>query len=269
MKKIALVLCAIMTFSCMNSVFAATVTDKTTESRNGVETFTDTNTAADMPSFRAGDTLKFDVSDLNVGTQLTIISYKVSDSTISNSTVQYIDQRTIDESTDTVSYKVRDIDDGIYCVSVKDGDSDAYTLYYKVGTPKFNVIKGKDEDSGAETNYYVKLEKEGSNGNIYSIGYLAAATFKTTELSAEDYGINGFGFKYSLDGTDVDAKPVKAQNDYWKEQVNSWIQTQEVNGEYSFYYMNTINNVPVSDIDNITAKATMYDSDGSTVTVEQ
>lgn len=264
MKKIALVLCTVMTFSCMNSVFAATTSTDAADSRNDTTIFTE-NKNGDMPSFRAGDTLSFDVSNLATGTQLTVISYKVNGE-IGNNTVQYIDQRTIDEAQDTVKYKIRDIEDGIYCVSVKDGnDNAAYTLYYKVGTPKYKVVNGNDD----VTNYYVKVSKETDDGTVYSVGYLGKAHFKTAELAFEDYGINGFGFKYSMDGyKDIDAAPTSAQTAELKKQLGEWIEKYEGTGEFDFYYINTISNVPDTDVDSITAKATMYDSD-NTITVEQ
>lgn len=264
MKKIALVLCAMMTLSCMNSVFAATVSDTTTSSRNTTESFATVSTDS-MPSFRAGDTLSFNVSGLAEGTQLTIISYKVNGGEIGNDTVQYIDQRTIKSDTDKVEYKIRDINDGIYCVAVKDGNSSAYTLYYKVGTPKVEVIKG-----AGNTDYYVTEENKDANGNtVYSVGYLAAASFKTDELSLEDYGISGFGFRYSLEGyEDADVAPTEAQVNELKKQIDEWINGNEVQGEFSFYYINTIKNVPAGDEGNITAKATMYNSD-NTITVGQ
>lgn len=264
MKKFALVLCAMMTLSCMNSVFASSVTNKDTESRNTVKEFTDSVTG-NMPSFRAGDVLKFNVSGLTNGRQLTIISYKVNGE-IGNDTVQYIDQRTINASSNVVEYKIRDINDGIYCVAIKDeNDTAAYKLYYKVGTPKFEVIKGSEN-----TDYYVKTEKTTDDGTVvYSVGYLAAAQFKTNELSLDDYGINGFGFRYSLDGVDVDVAPTLEQLEALKAQINELKDKTEGAGEFSFHYINTIKNVPENDVVNITAKATMYDSDKTTITVEQ
>ncbi len=268
MKKIALVLCAVMTFSCMNSVFAAATSTDATNSRNTTKIFTQ-NKNGDMPSFRAGDTLSFDVSGLATGTQLTVISYKVSGE-IGNDTVQYIDQRTIGNTQDTVQYKIRDIEDGIYCVSVKDGNDDAaYTLYYKVGTPKYEVVKGTDEAASAATDYYVKVERTTETGTVYSVGYLGKAHFKTDELAFDDYGIKGFGFKYSIDGyEDMDVAPTSAQAAELQKQISEFMQKHEGTGEFDFYYINTINNVPNTDVNNITAKATMYNSDG-TITVEQ
>ena len=269
MKKIALVLCAVMTFSCMNSVFAATTSTDAADSRNDTTIFTE-NKNGDMPSFRAGDTLSFDVSNLATGTQLTVISYKVSGE-IGNDTVQYIDQRTIDEAQDTVQYKIRDIEDGIYCVSVKDGNDDAaYTLYYKVGTPKYEVVKNTDEATNADTNYYVKVEKTTDTGTVYSVGYLGKAHFKTDELAFDDYGINGFGFRYSIEGyEDMDVAPTSAQAAELQKQISELMEKHEGTGEFDFYYINTISNVPGADLDSITAKATMYDSDNTTITVEQ
>lgn len=269
MKKIALVLCAVMTFSCMNSVFAAATSTDATNSRNTTKIFTQNKNEA-MPSFRAGDTLSFNVSNLATGTQLTVISYKVSGE-IGNNTVQYIDQRTIDEAHDTVQYKIRDIEDGIYCVSVKDGnDNEAYTLYYKVGTPKYAVVKGTDENTNAATDYYVKVEKTTDTGTVYSVGYLGKAHFKTDDLAFDDYGINGFGFKYSIVGyEDMYVAPTSAQAAELQKQISELMEKHEGTGEFDFYYINTISNVPDTDVDSITAKATMYDSDNTTITVEQ
>lgn len=261
MKKLALVLCTVMAICCAGSAFAATSdgTLKGNSSRNSNSMLA--STTENMPSFRAGDILNFEISGLSKGSQLIIISYKTSGDNIGNDTVQYIDQRTIEKETDSVKYVVRDINDGIYKVAVKDNGStnNIIEFYYKVGTPSYSVVP-KDNN-----NYYVKETYQDGGKTYYAVGYLGKAVFKSNELDFADYGIKGFGFKYtdSNSGT-AEVKPSAEQLLTLQDKISdagNW----EVNGSFTFYYINTISGISDETVANsITAEATMYDSATST-----
>ncbi len=237
MKKLALVLCTVMAICCAGSAFAATSDGNVTNSRNSSMTLQDSvEKKTLMPCFRAGDTLNFKVTNLSAGTQLTVISYKVSGD-IKNETVQYIDQRTISNSEDTIKYVVRDIEQGIYKVSVKSGSDDVYSLYYKVGTPRVNDVKAEGK------NYFI--EQKNDDGR-YSIGFVGVAEMGSTDISFADAGVKSFGFSITADNT---TRPYDLTEDQMKiidEDVKAKIlkDSNEVGGAYSVYFVQTLYGVP-------------------------
>lgn len=264
MKKLALVLCTVMAICCAGSAFAATIDTSVTNSRNGKTTLQTENsetTKAAMPCFRAGDTLNFSVSGLS-GSQLTIISYKV-DKDIANETVQYIDQRTISGTTDTIKYVVRNIDQGIYRVAVKDSNSSVYNLYYKVGTPKVELVNGTDETANETTNYYVKRSED--NGETYLVGFMGKVNMGSTDVSLTDAGVKKLGFKFTANGAEQFGNLTEADIEKIDADVKAKISDYEVNGAYSVYFIQTIYGVPSNEISNITAVPTL---DGAVTATE-
>ncbi len=251
MKKLALVLCTVMAICCAGSAFAAVESDKSVDfSRNSNTTLQGSveNKAA-MPCFRAGDTLNFKVNGLS-GNQLTIISYKV-DKDIANETVQYIDQRTISNSEDTIKYVIRNIEQGIYKVSVKSGSDDVYSLYYKVGTPTVETVKTDN------VNYFIK---QTNSDGTYSIGYVGKANMGSKDVSFADAGVKSFGFDYGDYGKKYldDSKMTKI----YKE-LDDKIAKNEIQGAYSVYFVQTIYSIPASDLstaEGIIATADMTDT---------
>lgn len=253
MKKLALVLCTVMAICCAGSAFAATSDGtlqegSTIRNSNTVLQGSVENKAA-MPCFRAGDTLNFKVNGLS-GNQLTIISYKV-DKDIANETVQYIDQRTISGTTDTIKYVIRNIDQGIYRVAVKDSTSSVYNLYYKVGTPTVETVK-KDN-----MNYFIK---QNNSDGTYSIGFVGRADMGSKDVSFADAGVKSFGFDYGDYGKKYldDSK----MTEIYKE-LDAKIAKNEIQGAYSVYFVQTIYSIPKSDLstaESINAEAVMTDT---------
>ena len=266
MKKIVLVLCTVMALCSAGSALAVTVTPDNTVngSRNSnTKLVTDSASTDSMPCFRAGDTLNFDISKLTVGNTLTIISYKLN-SEIGNRTVQYIDQRDITAAGDKIAYKIRDIDDGIYLIALNDESGTIAKLYYKVGTPKFNVITNNDGN-----NYVAIKEFDGGDGNkLYSIGFAAKAEIGSTDVSFTDAGVKTFGFVFS-DGTKSASRSLSDEKmAALQTEINEKIKAKsaEITGLYSIYYFDTVYNVPADVYEKITAKATMTNTDNSVVT---
>ncbi|MDD6736480.1 MAG: hypothetical protein PUE13_09265 [Clostridiales bacterium] len=270
MKKIVLVLCTVMALCSAGSALAVTVTPDNTVngSRNSnTELVTNENSTNVMPCFRAGDTLEFNISA--TGKTLTIISYKLN-SEIGNRTVQYIDQRDITATGDTISYKIRDIDDGIYLIALNDESGTIAKLYYKVGTPKFNVIKGKD--GSKDTEYFIKEQHTDAQGNtVYSLGFAAKATIGSGVVSFSDAGVETFGFKfYEREGkgekelTSVNLDKGKFAN--LQKEITDIVKAgnNEIAGAYTIHYFDTIYNVPETVYANIRAEATMTDVTTST-----
>lgn len=250
MKKLALVLCTVMAICCAGSAFAATSDGNVTNSRNSNTTLqTEISETTKMPCFRAGDTLNFKVNGLS-GNQLTIISYKV-DKDIANETVQYIDQRTISGTTDTIKYVIRNIDQGIYRVAVKDSNSSVYNLYYKVGTPTVETV--------TETGKNYFIEQDNKDGT-YSIGYVGKANMGSKDVSFADAGVKSFGFDYGDYGkTYLDDSKMA---EIYKE-LDDKIAKNEIQGAYSVYFVQTIYSIPKNDLstaEGITAEAVMTDT---------
>lgn len=254
MKKLALVLCTVMAICCAGSAFAATSDGTLQEgstSRNSITKMAKAEADTTlMPCFRAGDTLNFKVTNLSAGTQLTVISYKVSGD-IKNETVQYIDQRTISNSEDTIKYVIRNIDQGIYRVAVKDSNSSVYNLYYKVGTPTVETV--------TETGKNYFIEQDNKDGT-YSIGYVGKANMGSKDVSFADAGVKSFGFDYGEYGKKYldDSK----MTEIYKE-LDDKIAKNEIQGAYSVYFVQTIYSIPASDLstaESITAKAVMTDT---------
>ncbi len=266
MKKLALVLCTVMAICCAGSAFAATSDGtlqegSTIRNSNTVLQGSVENKAA-MPCFRAGDTLNFKVTNLSAGTQLTVISYKVSGD-IKNETVQYIDQRTITDTTDTIKYVIRNIEQGIYKVAVKDSNNTVYDLYYKVGTPKVELVNGTDETANETTNYYVKRSED--NGETYLVGFMGKVNMGSTDVSLTDAGVKKLGFKFTANGVEQFGNLTEADIEKIDADVKAKISDYEVNGAYSVYFIQTIYGVPSNEISNITAVPTL---DGAVTATE-
>lgn len=259
MKKIVLVLCTVMALCSAGSALAVTTNNAVTGSRNSkTDLVTDSASTDSMPCFRAGDTLEFNISGLTVGKTLTIISYKLN-CEIGNRTVQYIDQRDITATGDTITYKIRDIDDGIYLIALNDESGTIAKLYYKVGTPKFNVITNNDRN-----NYVAIKEFTGYDGKkLYSIGFAAKAEIGSTDVSFTDAGVKTFGFVFS-DGTKSASMSLSAEKmAALQAEINEKIKANsaEITGSYTIHYFDTVYNVPADVYKNITAKATMTNAD--------
>lgn len=256
MKKLAILALALSSFIFSASAFAATSDGALTgdnKSRNDKTVFTTANTAdakSNMPCFRAGDKIQFNVTGLTENKQLTLISYKVKDeNNLDDTSIQYINQYTVgsNETEKAISYAVRDIDDGIYKIAVNGNDGTSLIeMYYKVGTPKFEMVKGKTE--GVETAY---IQSEQGTDDSYALGYVGKATLTDSDVSLSDTGVKSVGFEFSKQDGEKTLKGSKYEN-------LSGIDSEkdlESNGSITFVYGVTLYNVPAADKDAITVTA--------------
>lgn len=254
MKKLAVILLTVSSLLLSASAFAATSDGKLEGSapRNDKENLVSAESSkADMPCFRAGDTLKFKVSNLTSGNQLTLISYKLgSETDLSNEVIQYINQYTLDANTRDISYQIRNTTDGIYKIVINDNDDDDtnnLVLYYKVGNPNIEI-----KSNGILGNGYVSKEYNVDDSTTYSIGFLASVTMDGTDVSYADVGLKkvGFNFTDSKNKTFTQTEALPGLNP----------KNIETNGSISFLYGVTIYNVP----DGVTITATAVEGGTST-----
>lgn len=255
MKKFAAVLCAVMSLCCAGNAFAAIEGNALTDgSRNNVGTLSDKiDNTTNLPCFRPGDTLSFNISGLKENEQLTLISYKYDATSIDNETIQYIDQKTVKSTTDTVKYKIRDVEQGIYSIKLKTDSESLYTLYYKVGKPEVKLVKGKDGNTWA-----VKIDAE---DNTSSLGYVGLITIGSQDVSFADVGVTDVGFEFKADRRSGESKLVNDKDTTLDEILESTAEKTETSGTISFYFAQTLNNVP-KDV-TVDVEAKMYSNTGS------
>lgn len=254
MKKFAAVLCAVMSLCCAGNAFAAIEGNTLTDgSRNNVGTLSNKIENANLPCFRPGDTLSFDISGLKEDDQLTLISYKYDAEDINNKTIQYIDQKTVNSATDTVKYKIRDVEQGIYSIKLKTDSESLYTLYYKVGKPEVKLVNGKDA-----TDWAVKIDAE---DNTSSLGYVGLITIGSQDVSFADVGVTDVGFKFTANEKSYESKLVSDKDTTLDAILESTAEKTETSGTISFYFAQTLNNVP-EDV-TVGVEAKMYSNTGS------
>lgn len=146
------------------------------------------HTVKHLAAYRPGDTLTFKKGDLTVnsGDTVTFVSSKLDATSLSNSTVMFIDQLTVDSSNPSFSYKIREgLADGIYKLDIKIGSQDVDTFYYLVGTPKVEILF-TDENEKSQT-------YTAADGTTY---YFASATIGSGDVMYEQVGVDSFGFKF-------------------------------------------------------------------------
>ncbi len=244
MAKFISALIAICALSVNITAFAATSDGNLqVPSRNDIETLGASVTdSSALPAFRPGDTLQFNVSALTTSKELGLISYKYN-ATLSDSTVQYFNQYTVDSSTKTISYKIRDIADGIYKIVLNGNDGTAVAnFYYKVGNPQVSIVKG----NGGTTNYYASQAFPQEDGSTkYSIAFLAKLTMSGNDVSLQDAGINSAGLEFNINEN-------KVVRDLTAEQISELL-SGEIGGTATVYYGLTMYKVPQTDMNNIVA----------------
>lgn len=247
MKKLISVLLTVCAIAANTSALADTVSPSAGEldnSRNNIQILSTTEEGS-LPGFRPGDTLKFNVSNVTSGKQLTLISYKYGDNMeLGNNTVQYINQYTLDANSKTIEYKVRDIQEGIYNIVINANDgSKVATFYYKVGNPKVNIV------TPGETSTYYKSQKNADG--TYSIAFIGSATLGSNEVSFGDTGIETLGITVKHDKGSATSAFSKNIDDV----IKVYWDSLETEGSLTFYYGLTVYNVPEAEINNITAEA--------------
>ena len=235
MKKFISATIAVMLAIGTTSIFAAT-SDGTlgADSRNGIGTFQCVETSTDsMPGFRAGDVIQFDVKELTEDNYLTVVSYKLGDNvTLSNATIQYVNQYMIDDESKTIEYVIREnTAEGIYKLAINGNDkSSVINFYYKIGNPKVSMIFGDG------TSYVVKDEYTTGGVKKYAVGFVAKAVLGSNEVSFEDVGVKELGFTFTANGIKVTQKLTEAQFSAIKEATKY----AETDGGVAFVYGVTI-----------------------------
>lgn len=247
MRKLVSTLIAVCAVAVNVNTFAApTPGDLVNSSRNGKTELVNTTLAlADLPTFRANDIIKFDVSGLRSGKHFTLISYKVDEKDLTNNSVQYINQYTLTGDSHTIEYRVRDISEGIYQITLNansDEPDDVATFYYKVGTPKVELIPAE------EGKYYIRFQ-DNKNGT-FSVAFVAKATIGTADVSFSEAGVASFGLDVNLgkDSSGNDVIRTEKFEGSIDEIVTKFLETNkdniEINGSYTIYYGLTVYNIP-------------------------
>ena len=247
MKKLISAFLAVGMLAFAASAASAATVASVTGGRNGQTGYvTSFSNKSSMPCFRPGDTINFTVSAVTSGNELTVISAKCNDSggagALSDSTVQYINQYTLSGSSQPVSYKVRDLEDGIYLVKINDSVGTVATFYYKVGDPSVELIIQSGASAGTP---YVAYQHAGG----WSVGFVGQVNMSSPDISLADVGAtpgfevtNGSVTKtYGVDGSDLD--------DF----VDDVMGANEITGAWSVTYGMTMYNVPAQN--SVTAEA--------------
>lgn len=250
MKKFISVLAAVCMLVATTSAFAQPTVGKL-QADNGVQGVRNNVDAlsaqqnGDLPCFRPGDVLNFEISGLTSGRILTLISYKSGTGIeLGNDTIQYIDQQVVEGSSSTseaadakytVKYKIRDIDEGIYKIAMNANDSTGVlSFYYKVGDPKIGLVKGTDD-----TPYYTM--KQNSDGS-YSIAFIGKVSLGSNDVSLTDAGIKNVGFTFTGTGDNTKKSHVSTLTaNGLQEATNAKI---EAEGSITYYYGLTMYGVP-------------------------
>ncbi len=262
MRKLVSALIVICAMAVNVNTFAAPIVGDLDSSRNSkTELVSDSSDKSSLPTFRVNDIIKFDVSGLQAGNQFTLISYKVNEEDLTDSSVQYINQYTLESATQPIEYKVRDISDGIYQITLNANngeDDDIATFYYKVGTPKVDLIC----TDAANGKYYTKIQK--NSDNTYSVAFVAKATIGTADVTFSEAGVDSLGLEVKLS---ENAEPIVQKFDDGKidEIVKSFLETNkdnvEIAGSYTIYYGLTVYNIPSQDAaEAIIAAPVIYDT---------
>lgn len=256
MRKLISVILAVASIVCTTSSLAASSTGALiSESRNDISVMeTEQTSVADMPAFRGGDTIQFNVDGLTNEKFLTIISYKYNSDDFSDATIQYIDQYTIDSSTKMVEYTVRETTkEGIYKLSLSGNDETGIVdFYYKVGNPVITMMP-KDEN----TNYW-NIESYESNGEtLWAVGFVAKAVVGSNEVSIEELGVKGLGIKLTANGKTVSEALTQEQF----KAISTAQKYYETSGSVAFVYGLTVYGIDsVASADAISAEAYHQDN---------
>ena len=153
MKKVISILLAAAILSFATVAMADTSTG-TVSNRTANEVFaTSPDDVNSMPSFKAGDTVSFTISGVKAGDWITLLTYKNGEEP-DNSTTQYIDQYTAEDTTQAVTYVIRDIGDGVYKLKIKANGNELYTVYYQVSegdAPQPTILYGDVNSDGKVT----------------------------------------------------------------------------------------------------------------------
>ena len=269
MRKAISILLAIAALSFGTSAFALNITNNSLTGYEGsVANFAGDDDVA-MPCFRPGDTVHFTVGALSAETELMVLTYKYdynSATTLSDSTVQYINQYTATANTYNVDYVVRDLDAGVYKLELRALNADG--SYHNLQDFYYTVAKVTAESVTQATDpmntsaWYVFDSSDGK----YSIGYLGKVTLEAGNANDEVSGnvtlteagaAPGFSIKDSDIGNSSaksykfgsgDNQAVSALMDPAYE-----YDKYELNGTYTYVYGVTMYDVPSAKVGKIIA----------------
>ena len=240
---------------CLSTTaFATVATSGVTGAKNGETSLNSTyngtgGRTATMPGFRPGDTISFDVTGVTSGNEMTLICYKYGAESdgLTSSEVSYINQYTLSDTSQEISYTIPAGSAGIYKVVINDSSSPVANFYYKVGAASAGLLNSREG-----TQYLIKETGSGT----YSVGFLGQVTITDSEVRLQDIGANpGFTIINSASGkTKTYAFGLGTNSGNTVADFDNF----EVNGSYSYIYGLTIYNVPASDKDSFTATANAY-----------
>ncbi|MBR4723328.1 MAG: hypothetical protein IK072_01160, partial [Clostridia bacterium] len=243
----ASVLC--LTTSALADIETGTVTRTGGAIYNGKTTLqSDYNNKSNMPAFRPGDTINFDVTGVTSGKELTVISYKYgaeSDGLVDGE-VQYINQYTLASASQPISYKIREQASGVYKIVFNDTVNTVATFYYKVGNATAVMLNKGGQTAGTP---YLSLQ---ADDGTWSIGFLGKVTIDSADISLTDIGAHpGFTVTESGGQTKTYAFGHGVNSSKTVAGLQNTTQIAEVSGSYSFIYGLTIYNVTADDEDEI------------------
>lgn len=268
MKKVISILLAIATMAFATSAMAATDGDVAVSgARNAKTTFvSNPASVSNMPCFRSstkyykqvgttpnqteqtagGDTININVSNLTSGRELTVITYKADAGTMDESTVQYINEYTTGAS-QTITYKVKDLDPGIYKLEINENGNKLSNFYYKIGSVEGSIIPGGVD--GAPFAYTLEDQGDGT----YSVGFVGKVTVDAgTDIRIDEIAPNaGFAIKIGgrskqYFGFGVTNAAGLGDNDNSGLSLNGLDQDIEIGGGYSVLFGTTVYNIPTT-----------------------
>lgn len=216
-----------------------------------------------MPCFRAGDVLKFDITGLTQNNTLTLISYKASAQSLSNTNIQYINEYKLTGTTQEVTYTIRDNDQGIYKLAFNDGTGDVATFFYKVATPVFATLEGENGEQ-----YVAKSDAYTVDGVAsYTIGFVGTVKIGTEDgITLKDAGVNNLGFKITANGKALTFGLLdQADGDTTEEEGFLSAAGDIEASEIIYYYGVEMAGVPGTETENIDAEAVELDKNGDIV----
>jgi len=261
-KLIGIITLTVLLFS-MTCVSAATISGgRNFSSVVDPTTFSDVSS---LPMFRTGDTITFNLSALKVGNLITVLSAKCANDgqidEISDSNLQYINQYTLDNTSKSFSYVIKDIEDGIYALLMNDGDGNITRFYYRVGSIELKMRSASKEWTDSAAPYFIlAFDANGNNIGVgenasadhYSIGFIGKATISSKTGSLKDIGATP-GFEF----TDSKANVTKRYGFTTDEltALETFFKNNEINGTLSVIFGTTMYNVPALNLSSITATA--------------
>lgn len=242
MKKAISILLAVATLAFSTSALAdkgATVNTSRNKSANAALPIEPSS----MPCFRVGDTITITATGLADVDDLTVISYKDAVSpTLSDSTIQYINQYNLDATTKLIRYKIRNIETGIYHLDIID-DAGKVSFYYTIGKVDADILPNPSRNPGDNVQAYEAYQPDGDK---WSVGFVA-------KISIDYYDGGNISDLAILPGIRL-----SDTTDSKLSQMAAAITSSdayEVGGEATYLYGVTVYNVTNGAQDDITAEA--------------